>query len=318
MTRPLAVRATAPATIGNLAVGFDVLGAALEEPHDEVVVRRRRVSGVLMADVRGDGDRLPRDAARNTAGVAVLALLQRSGRSDGVAIELIKGIPLAGGMGSSAASAVAAVVAADRLLETRLGPDQLLACALDAERAACGAAHPDNAAPCLLGGIVLTRPGDPPEPIRLPVPEGLSVALLHPPIELATRVAREAVPAALPLETAVAQWADLGAVVAALFRGDWALLGRALVDRVAEPARAALVPGFRAVQRAALETGALGCSLSGAGPSIFALCRGVESSRAVGEAMAAALAEDAGLAGEVWSGPLARTGARVREVRCAT
>lgn len=318
MSRPLEVRATAPASIGNLAVGFDVLGAALGAPEDTVVVRRRCDPGVVVSRVTGDGGRLPRDASRNTAGVAVAALLERRGGGVGVEIELEKGVPLAGGMGSSAASAVAAVVAADRLLDSRLTAVELLACALEGERAACGAAHPDNAAPALLGGIVLSRPGAPPEPVRLPVPEGLAVALLHPPVELATRESRRAVPASLSLETAVAQWADLGAFVAALFRSDWDLLGRAFADRVAEPARAPLLPGFRAVQRAALDAGALGCSLSGAGPAVFALCRGVDRAAGVAGAMAAALHAATGLDGGVWSGPVPRTGARVREVRCAT
>ncbi len=312
------VRVVAPASIGNLGVGFDVLGAALPGPLDELVARRSATPGVEVVAIRGDGGRLPREAELNTAAVAAAAVLARAGAGGGLTLELTKGIPLAGGLGSSAASAVAGALAADTLIGAGLGTADLLACALAGERAGCGADHGDNIAPCLLGGIVLVRGLDPVDAVRLPVPAGLAAAVLHPPVELETRAARAALGTTVRLADAVAQWADLGAFVAALHAADWELLRRALRDHIAEPRRASLVPGFHAIQRAARDAGALGCSLSGSGPSIFALCRGLDRAVSVGDAMRAALAAATGLEGDLFVGPIARTGARVVEAECGS
>jgi homoserine kinase len=206
---------------------------------------------------------------------------------------------------------VAAALAADAALGAGLGPDELLACALAGEAVASGAEHADNVAACLHGGIVLTPTGSPPRPVALPVPRDLAVALLHPPVELATRQARAVLGAEIPLATAVAQWGRLAAFVAALYREDWELLGRSMVDLVAEPRRAHLVPGFREMQAAALAHGALGCSLSGAGPSVFALCRGVEVAAEVGRSMADALTSATGLEGDLVVGEIERQGAHL-------
>jgi homoserine kinase len=240
----------------------------------------------MLREVQGDDGRLPRDAERNTASVAAEALLQSAGVERGVELLLTKGMPLASGLGSSAASGVAAVVAVDALLELELPQDKLLAAALEGEKVACGAAHADNAAPSLYGGFILIRSDRRPEVISLPVPEELTVTVLHPHLEVATREARSILPQEIPLRDAVTQWSNLGSLVAALFRSDWDLLARSLLDVVAEPVRAPLVPGFGAVKAAALEAGALGASLSGSGPSIFALCRGLETAQSVAEAMA--------------------------------
>jgi homoserine kinase len=280
-------RAFAPATVSNLACGFDVLGLALEAPGDVVAARPADRPGVIMREVQGDDGRLPRDAERNTASVAAAALLQSAGVERGVELLLTKGMPLASGLGSSAASGVAAVVAVDALLRLDLPREKLLAAALEGEKVACGAAHADNAAPSLYGGFTLIRGDLQPEVIRLPVPEKMTVAVLHPHLEVATREARSILPQEIPLRDAVTQWSNLGALIAALFKSDWDLLGRSLQDVVAEPVRAPLVPGFAAVKEAALDAGALGASLSGSGPSIFALCRGLETAQRVAKAMAA-------------------------------
>lgn len=310
------VTAFAPATVSNVACGFDVLGFALEGPGDTVTVERTDdARGVRIRRVTGDEGRLPTDAAFNTAGVAVGALLDAYGLTAGVLVDVHKGLPLASGLGSSAASAVAAVVATDALFGLHAPPDQLLRAALEGERVACGARHADNAAPALYGGFVLVRAIDPIDVIPLPVPNELSCALLHPRTELATRTAREALGQSVPLAVASAQWANVGALVAGLFRADYGLIGRSLHDGVAEPRRAPLVPGFREVQRAALDAGALGCSLSGSGPAIFALCRGREQSATVLAAMRQALVRSTNLdAGGVVSA-LPASGARVCEIR---
>ena len=308
MTRATAI---APATIANLGVGFDVLGAALPAPVDRVVARFRREAGIEIARIEGDGGRLPRDPQSNTAAVAAAAVLERSSTGGGLELQIEKGVPIAGGLGSSAASAVAAALAADVAVGARLSDEELLAGALAGEMVASRGEHADNVAACLLGGIVLAPAGRPLRPVELPLLPGLAVAVLRPPLELATHEARAVLGATVPLATAVDQWGRLATFVAALHRGDWELLAYSLGDGVAEPQRAHLVPGFSAVKAAAASRGALGCSLAGAGPSIFALCRGVETAHHVGGAMAEALDAAAGLKGELIVNELAARGARV-------
>jgi len=307
----MGIAAFAPATVSNVACGFDVLGFALDEPGDVVIASPAEGPGVTILDVMGDDGRLPREAHRNTAGAAVAALLAHLQTTRGVALTIHKGLPLESGIGSSGASAVAAVVAANELLERPVGTDVLLACAMAGEQAGCGAAHPDNVAPALLGGFVLARSVVPPDVVRLPVPEGLACALLHPRFSVHTGTARALLGDTLPLRTAVRQWANLGALVAALYTSDLALLARSLEDHVAEPKRAGLVPGFHAVQAAALAAGALGCSLSGSGPSMFALAPSLESAAAVGQAMQTALAVHSDAGADLYVSPVGRAGARV-------
>ena len=283
------VRAFAPATVANVASGFDVLGFAVSHPGDTVEARRTDAGGVTLREVTGDGGRLPRDG-RNTAVIAVRALLERLGEPFGVELALHKGMPMASGLGGSAASAAAALVAVNRLASDAVPPEELLPCALAAERAAAGAGHADNAAPALLGGVVLIRSGDPPDLVRLPVPAGLAVALLSPDVEIRTEAARRMLPTQIPLTHAVAQWGNLASLVASLHSGDLALMGRSLHDVVAEPVRAALIPGFDRVKEAALAAGAIGCSISGSGPAVFALAATEARAATVGEAMKQAFA----------------------------
>ncbi len=309
------ISAFAPATVSNVAAGFDVLGFALDEPGDVVGAELRDEPGVTIVDIRGDGGRLTRDAAKNTAGAAVQALLALLGTSRGIALTIHKGLPLASGVGSSGASAVAAVVAVNELLGRPASLDLVFRAAMAGERAGCGAAHPDNVAPALYGGFVLARSPDPPDIVRLPVPAGLSCAVLHPHLEVQTGAARALLGDTLPLHTAVRQWANLGALVSALHTGDLDLLSRSLVDHVAEPKRAVLVPGFAEVKAAALADGALGCSLSGSGPSVFALARSLDQARAVGAAMATAFRDaGAGIEADLWVSAVGTTGARVLAV----
>ena len=292
MDSPNQVRAFAPATVSNLACGFDILGFAVERPGDEVTASRRSEPGVELAEIVGDGGRLPRDPARNTAGVAAQALLTARDETRGVTLRLRKDMPLASGLGSSAASAAAAVVAVDRLLALGASPELLLRCVMEGERVACGSVHPDNAAPCLAGGLVLIRQPDPPDVIPLPVPDGLSCAVVRPHVEVETRRARAILGDTVALTSAVRQWGNVGALIAGLYRGDLELIARALHDHVAEPLRAPLVPGFATAKAAALEAGALGSSLSGSGPSIFALCSSRQDAERVAPAMAEALATE--------------------------
>ncbi len=307
------VRAFAPASVSNLGCGFDVFGLALESPGDEVVVRAAEGNGIVALTVTGNGGRVPGDPARNSAAIAVQAVLDRLGSDAGVAIELRKGIPIASGLGGSAASAVAGAVAADALLGGGLARTVLLECALTGERKGSGANHADNVAPSLAGGFTLVLPGRPPRVVELPTPAGLTVAVAHPAIEVETHRARTVLGEDIPLAAGVRQWGNTAGLVAGLFREDWELIARCLSDAVAEPLRAELVPGFGVVKEAALGAGAAGAGLSGSGPSVFALCRGRAVAERAAAAMAAAFREEAGLASDTVVSPVNRVGARVVE-----
>ena len=305
------VTAFAPATVSNVACGFDVLGFALEAPGDEVTARLVDGGGVRIDGITGDGGRLPREAARNTAGVAARALLTALGERRGVALTIHKGLPLASGLGGSAASAAAAAVAVDALLGARSPVETLVACALEGERLGAGSAHADNIAPSICGGLVLVRRPSPPDIVRLPVPPGLTAVVVHPDLEIETARARALLGDTVPLADAIQQWANVGALVDGLHRGDFALIARALEDVIAEPRRAPLIPGLAAIKRAAVDAGALGCSISGSGPSLFALCRAAADAPAVAAAMREAVRASIGGDPQVYISPIAPRGARI-------
>ena len=287
------VTAFAPATVSNVACGFDVLGFPLHEPGDRVTARFAP-SGVHIEDIDGDGGRLPREAAKNTESVAVMALLKVLGEGRGISLRIVKGLPLSSGLGGSAASASAAVVAVAGLLEADVAQETLVACALEGERLGAGSAHADNIAPCICGGFVLVRRASPPDIVRLPVPAGLTAVVVHPNIEIETARARALLGTTVALHDAVQQWANLGAFVHSLHTGDFALMSRSLVDTIAEPRRAALVPGLDEIKKAAKDAGALGSSLSGSGPSLFALCADGRTADRVAMAMTAAVRNHVG------------------------
>lgn len=280
------VDAFAPGCIGNVGPGLDILGMAVTGPGDRVTAVRTRNSGLSLLDA-GHQD-LPGDPARNTASIAAREVLRRSGEGNaGVALSLHKGLPLSGGQGGSAASAVAGAVAVNALLGGPLGRDAILECCLEAEAAVAGR-HLDNIAPSLMGGVILIRSLDPFDLVSLPVPKSLRIVLAHPEQRLATRDGRAALPGSVSREVALFQAAQVGAIIAALGNGDLDLLGRAIDDRIAEPARSPLLTGFKAAKAAALDAGALGCSISGSGPTAFALVKDEDIGLRVGAAMSAA------------------------------
>ena len=312
----ISATAFAPATVSNVACGFDVLGFALDEPGDEVTATLTG-SGVTIAAIDGDGGRLPRDGAKNTAGVAAQALLHRLGEMRGVALTIKKGLPLSSGLGGSAASAAAAVVAVNALFGGTASRDVLIECALEGERLGAGSSHADNIAPCICGGFVLVRSSHPPDIVTLPVPAGLTAVVIHPDLEIETAKARALLGTTVALGDAVKQWANLGAFVHAVHTGDFALLSRSLEDTIAEPRRAPLVPGLAAIKQAAKDAGALGSSLSGSGPSLFALCRGDETATRVAAAMNAAIQQHIGGESQTYISRISGQGARV-VATCAT
>lgn len=308
--------AFAPATVANVTCGFDLLGFALEGAGDRVTAVRRGTRDVVLASVEGDGGRLPSDARRNTAGVAVEALLaHRTAAGEdvgGVELRLVKGMPLVSGLGSSAASAVAAVVAADALFEAPSPRERLLRCAMEGERAACGTAHADNAAPSLWGGLVLVR-GNPPRVDALAVAPEYFAAVVHPHAEVRTEEARAVLPRTVPTAVAVTQAGNLAALVSGLAAGDDDLVASSLTDAIAEPARTGLVPAFPEVCDAARAVGALGAGLSGSGPSQFAIVRGRDAAERVLQHMVAAVREIAGLEADGFVSRLGAAGARLVE-----
>jgi homoserine kinase len=306
----ISATAFAPATVSNVACGFDVLGFALETPGDEVT-DTLAPSGVRIEAIEGDDGRLPRESAKNTAGVAALALLTKLEERRGVTLRIRKGLPLSSGLGGSAASAAAAVVAVDAVLGANASLETLLSCALEGERLGAGSAHADNIAPSLCGGFVLVRRPNPPDVIRLPVPPGLVAVVVHPDLEVETARARALLGTTVPLADAVRQWANLGAFVDGLHRGDFAQISRSLEDTIAEPRRAPLVPGLAMIKRAAADAGALGSSLSGSGPSLFALCVGEQIARRVADAMTAAVKTHIGGTPHTYVSTIAVRGAHV-------
>ncbi len=307
------VAAFAPGSVGNLGPGLDILGMAVEGVGDTVTAVWSAEPGLHLADP--GHPELPREPARHTSALAARAVLERAGgaalRGRGIALSVTKGLPLSGGQGGSAASAVAGAVAVNLLLGGPLDATALVEACLTAEEAVAGR-HADNLAPSLLGGIVLIRAMAPLDLVRLPVPPELYVVLARPDQRLPTAEGRAVLPAELPRATALHQAAQVGALVAALALEDYALLGRAIDDRIAEPARAALLPGFIEAKAAALAAGALGSSISGSGPTAFALARGAASAERVAGAMGEAYAAR-GLACEVRVGAVDRAGARIVE-----
>ena len=309
MTPPLTwATAHAPPSIGNVAVGFDVLGQSFDALGDRATVRRIDAKEVRITAIRGVVTELPREAGKNTAGRALEALLSTAAPGFGFEVELDKGIPLGSGIGGSAASAVAALVAANALLSKPLPVVTLYELAREGEAAASGSRHGDNVAPMLLGGLTLA-----PEkgaPVSLPAPASLYCAVVHPHFVLETRRAREALRGTYALHDFVRQSERLALVLAGCFMNDLDLIRRGLSDVLIEPRRAALVPGFPTVKAAALASGALGASISGAGPSVFAWCVGREAAERVGAAMKAAF-ESAGQKADVFVSPVAGPAAKV-------
>jgi len=307
------VTARAPASIGNVGVGFDVLGLAAPVAHDRVTVRRLGDGDcrIVVEEITGPGAAaLPRQAERNTAAVALAALVRQRQLPHGFRLQIEKGIPLAAGMGGSAASAAAAVVAAARLLGDSLSREELFRFAVEGEAAASGGRHGDNVAPSLFGGLALVISHEEGEVVDLPLPPGLWTSLVHPHLEVETRAARGVLEPEVPLAAHSRQTALLAGFVTACLRGDMTLLGRTLVDALIEPQRAGLIPGFAAAKRGALGAGALGFSISGAGPSVFALAPGREVAERVSAAVAAAF-RDEGLTCDAWSLPAGGPGAEV-------
>ena len=283
------VKAFAPASVSNVACGFDIMGFALDQPGDVVTVRFADEPGVRIAGIRGMGAGLPLDPSKNTAGAPVVALAKTSAMKRGIEIDIEKGVRAGSGIGSSAASAVAAAVACNELLGLRLTKEELLPFAMEGEKIASGAEHADNLAPSLWGGFVLVRGYHPTDIVHIAVPDQLWCTVIHPEIEIRTREARKLLPQSVPLNDVIAQTGNAAGLVAGLLKKDYDLIGRSLQDVLAEPARKHTIQGYDAMKTAAVQSGALGCNIAGSGPSVFALSKGEEVARAVERALSEVL-----------------------------
>ena len=262
--------AFAPASVGNVAIGFDIMGFAVDALGDRVTVTRRAEAGVEISAVRGIAAELPREPRDNTAGCALLAMQEALRVDFGFRVEIDKGIPLGSGLGGSAASAVGAVVAANALLPQPLTRHELLKFAMAGEAVASGARHADNIAPSLFGGLALTVGIDHPRVKQIPVPRDIRAVIVRPHMFLATAKARAILKLSVELSDFVWQTANLAGFISGCYTDDLDMIRASFEDVVIEPQRAALIPGFQPVRHAAMQAGALGCSISGAGPAMFA------------------------------------------------
>ena len=275
----------APATVANLGCGFDIMGLAIDEPGDEVSLSLNNEKKLIIKKIIGDGGKLSYEAKKNTCTVAIQSMLNAMKSKQGFDVVLKKKMPLGSGLGSSAASAVAGVYAANVLFGKPFSKRELVPFAMQGEKVASGAAHADNVAPCMLGGIILIRSYHPLDIIQLPVPEKLFLVVVHPHVEVLTKDARAVLRKNIPMKDAVRQWGNTAALTAGLYENNLDLVGRAVEDYVAEPFRSSLIPHFKKVKNAALDHGAIACSISGSGPSIFAMCDEKSGARKIAEAM---------------------------------
>ncbi|NBB76965.1 MAG: homoserine kinase [Bacteroidetes bacterium] len=308
------VKAFAPATVANVACGFDVLGFAIHHLGDVLTASKSDKPGVRVLSIDGDDGRLPMEASKNTAGLSVISLLEELGQSGevGVDLEIEKKMPLGSGLGSSAASSVAAVVAVNHLLGKPFQKSDLLPFAVKGEMAASGSPHADNAAASLMGGFVLVKEHHPPDIISLHNPEDLYCTIIHPDIEIQTRNSRKLLKKQIQLEQAVTQWGNLGSLIAGLYSEDYELISRSLHDVIIEPMRSILIPGFDDMKAAALENGALGCSISGSGPSLFALSASEKIAAITAEKMGEVL-KRIGLSYQSYISKINRVGATIMD-----
>ena len=304
------VEVFAPASVANLGSGFDVFGLALTGPGDIISVTHNAGKGLIIKTITGDKGLLSKVAEENTATVALKAFLQAIGKPLSLDVRIHKKMPLGSGMGSSAASAVGAVFAANILYGSPMKKEELVQWAMEGERVASGVAHADNIAPSMLGGFTLVRSMDPFEVLQIPVPKRMYVAIVHPNVHVRTSDARAVLPKNILLKTAIKQWANTASLIAGMYTNDIALIGRSMEDFIIEPARKSLIPFYDLVKEQAMLNAAAGCSISGAGPSIIAICDGVAIAKKVGDAMQHVFNKNK-IKSHVYISPIDLKGARV-------
>lgn len=276
----------APASVANVSCGFDIFGLAVENPGDEVIIEKRNDNKIIIKSISGDNGKLTYDASKNAVTVPIIKYLADLENNTGFDITLNKKMPLGSGLGSSSASSVAGVFAVNEFLGRPKAVKDLLSYAMEGERIACGSAHADNVAPALLGGFVVIRSYEPLDFFKINTPQELYVSIVHPDIEVNTKDARHILRQEVSLKTAIKQMGNVAGLISGLLNADYELISRSMHDYIVEPVRSILIPYFFEVKAAALEAGALGTSISGAGPSIFSFSRGEETAQKVANAKA--------------------------------
>jgi homoserine kinase len=265
--------------VANVGCGFDVLGLCLDKVGDQMVIRKTQRKGIFITKI--EGFELPYAVHENVAGVSALAMYNELNVDFGFEIEIYKQIKPGSGIGSSAASAAGSVFGMNYLLDNAFDKIDLIKFAMNGEAVASKSEHADNIAPAILGGFTLVKQNNPLEVIQLPTPKALHAVIVHPQIEIKTADSRAVLPKTVALSDAITQWSNVGSLVHALHTSDYNLIGKSLKDVVIEPHRSKLIPNFNSLRKISLESGALGCSISGSGPSLFSLCEGLENARKV-------------------------------------
>ena len=272
-----------PASVANVSCGFDVLGFCLDGVGDEMIIRRSKRKGIQITNI--NGHQLTTNPEKNVAGIAINSLLNQYQSDFGFEIEITKGIKPGSGIGSSAASSAGAAFAVNKILGDPASKDDLISFAMDGEKFVSGKAIPDNVSPLIYGGFTLTRSVNPIDVIKLPVPDELVAVIIHPQIEIKTVHSREVLKENVPMELAIKQWANLAGMISGLYENNYDLISKCLVDEIVEPYRSSLIPEFYNLKNKAIEAGALGCGISGSGPSVFALTKGSEIANKVAHEM---------------------------------
>lgn len=307
------IKVFAPASVTNVSCGFDVMGFAIDFPGDELILKIKDEPGITISKITGDHQRLPFDTSKNTAGVSLLSLVKHLNFKKGIEIEIHKKMALGSGLGSSAASAVASVFALNELLGRPLSKNELLPFALEGEKLTCGGTpHADNVSACLMGGFIIVRSLNPIDVVNIQTPKNLFCTIVHPQLEINTADTRKILRKQILLADAVKQWGNVAGLVAGLTGGDYDLISRSLQDVIVEPIRSILIPGFNEIKNAAIKAGALGCSISGSGPSIFAFSKSKPIADKVGSAMMKALS-DIEIEGDLYISKINQQGPRVIE-----
>jgi len=286
------VKVFAPATVANVVCGYDVLGFAVNQPGDEVIMRFTDTKGITISKITGDNGKLPLDPAKNTVSASVQHYLNHIGQPDaGIDIELHKKMPIGSGLGSSSASTVAGLFAVNTLFDNRLTNRELVPFAMKGEELACGYGHADNVAPALMGGFVLIRSYEPLDIISLPFPDEMHAAIVYPEVDVPTKDARQMIRSKVFLKDAVTQWGNVAGLVSGLFMKDYDLIGRIMTDILVEPTRSILIPDFAVMKSIALENGAVGFGISGSGPSVFALTKDADTATKITQLLQSHLKE---------------------------
>lgn len=313
MSKPTTVTAFAPATVANVAVGFDLLGFPIEGVGDRVTVSRTSSSGVKLlaiTNASGGSHGIPLDAEKNTATVGLIQMLKDVKANFGFEVSIEKGIPMSSGMGGSASSSVAAVFAANALLDQPFSLEKLFHYCMIGEAVASGGLHGDNIAPCLFGGLTLCRSIQPADIIHIPTPKDIFCVLVHPDIEVSTKESRGKLKKEIPLKDHVLQSAAMGGFIAGCFKNDIGMISRSFQDIIIEPQRASQIPGFLEAKAAALSLGAIGCAISGSGPSVFSWAKNKSDAEKISKAILAEF-QKKGLTTESWISPVSEKGARL-------